>query len=304
MNVSCTICQEFLFTGEDNEPAISSTSCGHVYHSNCLFQWMERSETCPHCRTDLDQDDDVFKLNLIIEKPSTETFDELKNRVKRLSKKIDSDLKRAVEKNKKLEDQVQSLLRGESTLKDELAAKSKKLQKMKENLKTVDSMNEKLKKENEKLKNSIEKNLDIEDNLNDMLDEEAELLEKTRENLFNAYLARKKLKNKKIELECTIEQHLKVKSDLIEKLDTANSVSNIIADKAEWLFEILKAERQKYEVDTSKSKDEIEKLRAKFLRERRKNHSLKQSRELSKKTIVRKNKKLKIKLPTCKEKTM
>ena len=29
---------------------IKATKCGHLFHSHCLLEWLERSNTCPQCR--------------------------------------------------------------------------------------------------------------------------------------------------------------------------------------------------------------------------------------------------------------
>ncbi|XP_013102644.1 E3 ubiquitin-protein ligase TRAIP [Stomoxys calcitrans] len=44
--MSCTICFE-RFKGSDD---LYSTSCGHVYHHQCMQQWKNRSSSCPQCR--------------------------------------------------------------------------------------------------------------------------------------------------------------------------------------------------------------------------------------------------------------
>ncbi|XP_011692816.1 PREDICTED: E3 ubiquitin-protein ligase TRAIP-like [Wasmannia auropunctata] len=59
MKIFCTICHDLLAPTED----IFFTHCGHVFHHRCLFQWFERSETCPQCRarTTIDR---IHKANL------------------------------------------------------------------------------------------------------------------------------------------------------------------------------------------------------------------------------------------------
>lgn len=52
--ISHTVCQEcpvcYEVVGEDG----SSTSCGHVFHTECIRSWMRMGRTsCPCCRTDL-----------------------------------------------------------------------------------------------------------------------------------------------------------------------------------------------------------------------------------------------------------
>ncbi|KAE9532132.1 hypothetical protein AGLY_010334 [Aphis glycines] len=45
---SCSICDE-AFVGIHQDSTFT-TLCGHVFHHHCLMNWLERSETCPHCR--------------------------------------------------------------------------------------------------------------------------------------------------------------------------------------------------------------------------------------------------------------
>ncbi|XP_050525112.1 E3 ubiquitin-protein ligase TRAIP-like isoform X2 [Daktulosphaira vitifoliae] len=49
MLASCSICGD-VFTGIHPE-SVHSTPCGHVFHHECLMQWLQRSQTCPHCRS-------------------------------------------------------------------------------------------------------------------------------------------------------------------------------------------------------------------------------------------------------------
>ncbi|XP_076762254.1 uncharacterized protein LOC143430138 [Xylocopa sonorina] len=44
MATICAICVDSSISN------ILSTRCGHVYHSDCLQQWLESSKTCPECR--------------------------------------------------------------------------------------------------------------------------------------------------------------------------------------------------------------------------------------------------------------
>ena len=49
MKISCLICLE-VFT---EECQLSSTFCGHLFHSNCLEKSLESNNTCPNCRKSL-----------------------------------------------------------------------------------------------------------------------------------------------------------------------------------------------------------------------------------------------------------
>ncbi|KAK5983021.1 RING-type domain-containing protein, partial [Trichostrongylus colubriformis] len=42
----CVICTS-IFTLDD----IAALHCGHTFHFFCISEWVERSKTCPICRT-------------------------------------------------------------------------------------------------------------------------------------------------------------------------------------------------------------------------------------------------------------
>ncbi|XP_023934544.1 E3 ubiquitin-protein ligase TRAIP isoform X1 [Bicyclus anynana] len=46
MHILCSICSDLLNQAEN----IYVTKCGHMFHYQCLSQWIERSRTCPQCR--------------------------------------------------------------------------------------------------------------------------------------------------------------------------------------------------------------------------------------------------------------
>ena len=47
MFFACNICYEVLITCES---PISSTYCGHVFHSGCIEKWLKEKNQCPQCR--------------------------------------------------------------------------------------------------------------------------------------------------------------------------------------------------------------------------------------------------------------
>ncbi|GIY21690.1 e3 ubiquitin-protein ligase TRAIP [Caerostris extrusa] len=47
MRCSCVICTDLYDTGKD----IVTIPCGHVFHFKCLTKWIDRSKTCPQCRS-------------------------------------------------------------------------------------------------------------------------------------------------------------------------------------------------------------------------------------------------------------
>ena len=44
---NCTICHEEIMSD------ITVTSCGHSFHSTCLFKWFRQKNSCPLCREKL-----------------------------------------------------------------------------------------------------------------------------------------------------------------------------------------------------------------------------------------------------------
>lgn len=51
---------------------IAGLSCGHIFHSTCIFQWLNGHLTCPTCRSSLVMENDVNSSDLIEMKVDTE----------------------------------------------------------------------------------------------------------------------------------------------------------------------------------------------------------------------------------------
>ena len=47
MFFSCSVCTEVLTSNCE----ITSTYCGHVFHTNCITKWIAQKQNCPQCRT-------------------------------------------------------------------------------------------------------------------------------------------------------------------------------------------------------------------------------------------------------------
>lgn len=45
LNIMCAICSEFYKPTD----TVFSTTCGHLFHFECLFRWITRVEKCPQC---------------------------------------------------------------------------------------------------------------------------------------------------------------------------------------------------------------------------------------------------------------
>lgn len=48
--LTCSIC---LTVFDKNELHVSTTLCSHIFHENCLNEWLKNHKTCPNCRTDV-----------------------------------------------------------------------------------------------------------------------------------------------------------------------------------------------------------------------------------------------------------
>ncbi|XP_072933577.1 uncharacterized protein [Epargyreus clarus] len=64
MQIICVICSEVINQNED----IHATKCGHIFHYQCLVQWIDISHTCPQCRNPVTRYC-TFRLYLTMENP-------------------------------------------------------------------------------------------------------------------------------------------------------------------------------------------------------------------------------------------
>ncbi|XP_037052228.1 uncharacterized protein LOC119085829 [Bradysia coprophila] len=66
MSLICPICQENLISKESPDNYVNK--CGHVYHSNCILPWWDRTPepTCPQCR-DPCNIDTITKIYLTVD---------------------------------------------------------------------------------------------------------------------------------------------------------------------------------------------------------------------------------------------
>ncbi|XP_016927526.2 uncharacterized protein [Drosophila suzukii] len=96
LNLLCPICNEF-YRASDQVCGIST--CGHVFHKYCLGRWLNRSLTCPQCRTCCHKHL-VFRLHLNFtaaaenkgdEKPSETKFYKMDEHFKWVPMNLDED---------------------------------------------------------------------------------------------------------------------------------------------------------------------------------------------------------------------
>lgn len=68
---TCSICDD-TFVGVYQETTYT-THCGHVFHYQCLMTWLERSHTCPHCRSIISKDN-IIRLFLQVDPNAQPTW--------------------------------------------------------------------------------------------------------------------------------------------------------------------------------------------------------------------------------------
>ena len=49
---ACSICFEVMVR---KEKVLTLPECGHVFHSECLFEWVRRKAVCPYCRNNISE---------------------------------------------------------------------------------------------------------------------------------------------------------------------------------------------------------------------------------------------------------
>ena len=57
----CPICLENVSEADSN-----TSSCGHRFHDQCLTTWLMTSNTCPMCRTNLDETETEYNNRLMV----------------------------------------------------------------------------------------------------------------------------------------------------------------------------------------------------------------------------------------------
>jgi len=58
-NHDCAVCQDDFVDGVE----IMQMHCGHVFHTECLMPWLEKSNSCPICREELPTDDYDYEVS-------------------------------------------------------------------------------------------------------------------------------------------------------------------------------------------------------------------------------------------------
>ena len=68
MNFACSTCLE-SFTSECD---ISTTPCGHVFHTDCITRWLDDNKNCSQCRKDCE----IWQITKLYFSESTSALEE------------------------------------------------------------------------------------------------------------------------------------------------------------------------------------------------------------------------------------
>lgn len=109
MNITCCICSELFVPSDD----VYFTPCGHFFHFPCVSHWLERSKTCPHCRTKV-TDRTIHRAYFNFSNIDSTELDgaTLMSKIDSLNLQLsfkDTDLKNCAEENAKLKKQAAGL---------------------------------------------------------------------------------------------------------------------------------------------------------------------------------------------------
>ncbi|GIZ02251.1 TRAF-interacting protein [Caerostris extrusa] len=106
MRCLCIICKDLL----DSVQSIVTIPCGHVFHNNCLSQWMVCSKTCPECRHHIEKN--ISKLYFSFSPDSDIDASVLENKVSTLTAQLyekDIELKVSEEKRNELQIEIANI---------------------------------------------------------------------------------------------------------------------------------------------------------------------------------------------------
>nr|CAB3267213.1 E3 ubiquitin-protein ligase TRAIP-like [Phallusia mammillata] len=116
---SCVICTDYFDKNKD----ISVTNCGHVFHAECLAEWIRHQKTCPQCRTRTTQKQIIEKIFLNVTEETEENLDPLAMRNQ--LNEAECDARKLRSENRKLHDSLKVM----EDSKDNLTMSIKKLKK-------------------------------------------------------------------------------------------------------------------------------------------------------------------------------
>lgn len=143
MQITCSICSDLLV----EKDTVVATSCGHLFHHQCLIKWLERSKSCPQCRAKSNEKSlnrIFFNVNHNGNMEDTNT----------LQNKLDSaEFKLLLSNNekKKLKEEMETYQKKAELLKDEVKRLKHEVQSSETNVNTLREQFHILKRRNKEL---------------------------------------------------------------------------------------------------------------------------------------------------------
>ncbi|XP_067630003.1 E3 ubiquitin-protein ligase TRAIP [Eurosta solidaginis] len=158
LNLNCVICAELFIASDD----VHATNCGHMFHIRCLKKWMERSKSCPQCRTRC-TDRNVFRIyfnlaNLDVSTIDVGSLQEQMDNVNLQMKEKEKELSKAEQQIKDLKSQQLMAVKTIKAMDEKIHKNDFTIQSYSEQLKIVKTeakMADELRKEVERLKQQI-----------------------------------------------------------------------------------------------------------------------------------------------------
>lgn len=133
MHILCTICSDLVNHTEN----IHVTKCGHIFHHDCLNEWILRSKTCPQCRNKV-TDRCMFRLYPTISNDPTGVD------ATTLQSRLDDALFKLREKDTKHKEELDKLVEIEESLKRSLQSLAKLQKKLESKESAISALTEQL----------------------------------------------------------------------------------------------------------------------------------------------------------------
>ena len=78
----CSICHDDILLKSDDDILFNinighKLPCDHIFHYKCIKKWIEKKETCPYCRTEIDTSDPLISEKQKIELQGARYLDRL-----------------------------------------------------------------------------------------------------------------------------------------------------------------------------------------------------------------------------------
>ncbi|XP_059455738.1 probable E3 ubiquitin-protein ligase RHC1A [Corylus avellana] len=54
---TCSICLDELISSSDRTEELLRMDCSHLYHQSCILPWLEKQNTCPYCRREVEEEE-------------------------------------------------------------------------------------------------------------------------------------------------------------------------------------------------------------------------------------------------------